>query len=107
MKPHTRAFTFADFPEADSRGRHHSLTWRATHLVGRPPLTYPTWWRRTTAARLLRTCETSVNTIAQRVGYTSPYAFTTLSNASTARSRALTDAPHRLKRMITLSRTHA
>ncbi|MEU8061635.1 AraC family transcriptional regulator [Microbispora bryophytorum] len=49
---------------------------RFTQLVGRPPLTYLTWWRLTTAARLLRTCDAPVNTIAQQVGYTSPYAFT-------------------------------
>ncbi|WP_076441695.1 AraC family transcriptional regulator [Microbispora rosea] len=49
---------------------------RFTQLVGRPPLTYLTWWRLTTAARLLRTCDAPVDTIAQQVGYTSPYAFT-------------------------------
>ncbi|GLX08065.1 AraC family transcriptional regulator [Microbispora sp. NBRC 16548] len=49
---------------------------RFTQLVGRPPLTYLTWWRLTTAARLLRTCDAPVSTIAQQVGYTSPYAFT-------------------------------
>jgi AraC-like DNA-binding protein len=49
---------------------------RFTQLVGRPPLTYLTWWRLTVAARLLRTCDTPVNAIAQQVGYTSPYAFT-------------------------------
>ncbi|MBP2708004.1 helix-turn-helix transcriptional regulator [Microbispora sp. RL4-1S] len=46
------------------------------YLVGQPPLTYLTWWRLTTAARLLRTCDAPVNTIAHQVGYTSPYAFT-------------------------------
>ncbi|MFG1826994.1 AraC family transcriptional regulator [Microbispora bryophytorum] len=49
---------------------------RFTQLVGRPPLTYLTWWRLTTAARLLRSCDSPVSTIAQQVGYTSPYAFT-------------------------------
>ncbi|WP_439943930.1 fatty acyl-AMP ligase [Streptomyces sp. BBFR115] len=32
VTPHTRAFTFVDFPEADSLGRHRSLTWRALDL---------------------------------------------------------------------------
>jgi AraC-like DNA-binding protein len=49
---------------------------RFTRLVGRPPLTYLTWWRMTTAARLLRTSDMPVNTIARQVGYTSQYAFT-------------------------------
>ncbi len=49
---------------------------RFTHLVGRPPLTYLTWWRMTTAARLLRTSDAPVNTIAQQVGYSSQYTFT-------------------------------
>ncbi|WAL69875.1 AraC family transcriptional regulator [Amycolatopsis cynarae] len=49
---------------------------RFTTLVGRPPLTYLTWWRMTTAARLLRDGNAPVGTIAQRVGYTSRYAFT-------------------------------
>jgi AraC-like DNA-binding protein len=48
---------------------------RFTHLVGRPPLTYLTWWRMTTAARLLRASDAPVNTIARQVGYTSQYTF--------------------------------
>ncbi|UBU18681.1 AraC family transcriptional regulator [Nonomuraea gerenzanensis] len=49
---------------------------RFTQLVGRPPLTYLTWWRMTTAARLLRTCDAPVDTIARQVGYSSQYTFT-------------------------------
>lgn len=49
---------------------------RFTRLVGRPPLTYLTWWRMASAARLLRTSDASVEAIAREVGYTSPYAFT-------------------------------
>jgi AraC-like DNA-binding protein len=49
---------------------------RFTHLIGQPPLTYLTWWRMTTAARLLRTSDAPVNTIAQQVGYSSQYTFT-------------------------------
>ncbi|MEV5496377.1 AraC family transcriptional regulator [Nonomuraea fuscirosea] len=49
---------------------------RFTRLVGRPPLTYLTWWRMTTAARLLRTSDVPVHTIAQQVGYSSQYTFT-------------------------------
>jgi AraC-like DNA-binding protein len=49
---------------------------RFARLTGLPPLTYLTWWRMTTAARLLRTSDAPVHAIARRVGYTSPYAFT-------------------------------
>lgn len=48
---------------------------RFTALVGRPPLTYLTWWRMTTAARLLRDTDAPLATIATRVGYTSEFAF--------------------------------
>ncbi|MEW2357661.1 AraC family transcriptional regulator [Spirillospora sp. NPDC029432] len=48
---------------------------RFTRLVGRPPLTYLTWWRMTTAARLLRSSDASVQSVARRTGYTSQYAF--------------------------------
>ncbi|MFJ5779078.1 AraC family transcriptional regulator [Streptomyces sp. NPDC093094] len=49
---------------------------RFTHLIGQPPLTYLTWWRMTTAARLLRTSDAPVGTIARQVGYSSQYTFT-------------------------------
>jgi AraC-like DNA-binding protein len=48
---------------------------RFTALVGQPPLSYLTWWRLTTAARLLRESDAPLNTIAHRVGYTSEFAF--------------------------------
>ena len=48
---------------------------RFTALTGQPPLTYLTWWRMTIAARLLRTTDASLQTIAGRVGYSSEYAF--------------------------------
>jgi AraC-like DNA-binding protein len=50
---------------------------RFTALVGRPPLTYLTWWRMTTAARLLRDTDAPLSTIARQIGYTSEFAFTT------------------------------
>ncbi|MFZ3497357.1 AraC family transcriptional regulator [Streptomyces sp. 5.8] len=43
--------------------------------VGQPPLAYLTWWRMTTAARLLRTTDTPLSVLAARSGYTSEYAF--------------------------------
>lgn len=48
---------------------------RFAALVGEPPLTYLTWWRMTTAGRLLRADDTPLRTIARRTGYTSEFAF--------------------------------
>ncbi|SDQ72582.1 AraC family transcriptional regulator [Thermostaphylospora chromogena] len=48
---------------------------RFTALVGRPPLSYLTWWRLTLAARLLTDTDAPLAAIAKRVGYGSPYAF--------------------------------
>ncbi|MET9435373.1 AraC family transcriptional regulator [Streptomyces sp. NPDC006551] len=48
---------------------------RFTTLVGRPPLAYLTWWRMTTAGRLLRTDDTPLRTVAGRAGYSSEFAF--------------------------------
>lgn len=47
---------------------------RFTALVGRPPLGYLTWWRMTTAARLLRDSDTTLGAMSERVGYRSEYA---------------------------------
>ena len=48
---------------------------RFTATVGRSPLAYLTWWRMTLAGRLLRADDTPLRTVAQRVGYTSEFAF--------------------------------
>ncbi|MEV7519253.1 AraC family transcriptional regulator [Streptomyces sp. NPDC091371] len=48
---------------------------RFRQRVGQPPLAYLTWWRMTTAARLLRTTDTPLSVIASRSGYTAEYAF--------------------------------
>ncbi|MGN9762838.1 AraC family transcriptional regulator [Streptomyces sp. SD31] len=48
---------------------------RFAALVGEPPLTYLTWWRMTTAGRLLRADDTPLRTVAQRTGYASEFAF--------------------------------
>jgi len=48
---------------------------RFTALVGEPPLTYLTWWRMTTAGRLLRESDAPLSSVAQRVGYASEFAF--------------------------------
>lgn len=48
---------------------------RFTTLIGQPPLTYLTWWRMTTAARLLRESDALLSEVAARIGYTSEFAF--------------------------------
>jgi AraC-like DNA-binding protein len=48
---------------------------RFTELLDQPPLTYLTWWRMTTAARLLQESEAPLGAIAGKVGYTSEFAF--------------------------------
>ncbi|WP_020415942.1 AraC family transcriptional regulator [Amycolatopsis sp. ATCC 39116] len=50
---------------------------RFTALVGQPPMTYLTYWRLTTAARLLRETDLPLPSVAQRCGYSSPFAFAT------------------------------
>ncbi|MEU6717921.1 AraC family transcriptional regulator [Nonomuraea sp. NPDC046802] len=48
---------------------------RFTHFVGQPPLTYVTWWRLGTAARMLRDSDAALSEIAGAVGYGSEFAF--------------------------------
>ena len=48
---------------------------RFAALVGEPPLTYLTWWRMTTAGRLLRADDLPLRQVAERTGYTSEFAF--------------------------------
>ncbi|MEU8892265.1 AraC family transcriptional regulator [Streptomyces sp. NPDC048442] len=52
-----------------------TLARRFTTLVGRPPMAYLTWWRLTFAATLLRDTPDPLATVARRVGYGTPYAF--------------------------------
>ncbi|MCI2421857.1 AraC family transcriptional regulator [Saccharopolyspora sp. K220] len=48
---------------------------RFAALVGEAPLAYLTWWRMTTAARLLRESDAPLGSVAARVGYASEFAF--------------------------------
>ncbi|WP_280380456.1 AraC family transcriptional regulator [Nocardia wallacei] len=68
---------------------------RFTTLVGRAPLAYLTWWRMTLAGRLLRSDDTPLRAVAQRVGYTSEFAF------AKAFKREYTVAPGRYRTMAT------
>ncbi|GHI05538.1 AraC family transcriptional regulator [Streptomyces cellostaticus] len=51
-----------------------TLARRFTSLVGRPPMTYLTWWRLTLAATRLRDSDAPLATVARETGYGSPYA---------------------------------
>ncbi|MGW7315101.1 AraC family transcriptional regulator [Streptomyces sp. NPDC054854] len=66
---------------------------RFATLVGQPPLGYLTWWRMTTAARLLRTSDAPLRSLAGQVGYTSEFAF------ANAFKRAHGTAPGAYRRM--------
>ncbi|WTO33963.1 AraC family transcriptional regulator [Streptomyces achromogenes] len=50
------------------------LARRFTGLVGEPPMSYLTGWRLTLASELLRDPDLSVANIAQKVGYSGPFA---------------------------------
>ncbi|RSM46027.1 AraC family transcriptional regulator [Amycolatopsis balhimycina DSM 5908] len=52
-----------------------TLARRFTALTGQPPMAYLTWWRLTTAARLLQDTDLPLPSIAANVGYASPFAF--------------------------------
>ncbi|MEV0822821.1 AraC family transcriptional regulator [Nonomuraea rubra] len=48
---------------------------RFASKVGAPPLAYLTWWRMTTAARLLRDTDLPLRAVAERTGYATEFAF--------------------------------
>ncbi|VVJ15813.1 Transcriptional regulator [Amycolatopsis camponoti] len=52
-----------------------TLARRFTALTGRSPMAYLTWWRLTTAAGLLQDTDLPLPSIASKVGYGSPFAF--------------------------------
>jgi AraC-like DNA-binding protein len=52
-----------------------ALAARFANLVGQPPLAYLTGWRMTLGADLLRDTEATVATVARKVGYEDPFAF--------------------------------
>jgi AraC-like DNA-binding protein len=54
-----------------------ALARRFAELVGEPPMTFLTGWRLTLAADLLREPDATVGAVARRVGYTSPFTFST------------------------------
>ncbi|MFH0522444.1 AraC family transcriptional regulator [Streptomyces sp. M41] len=48
---------------------------RFAAVVGQPPLAYLTWWRMTTAGRLLTSGDAPLRSIARQCGYSSEFAF--------------------------------
>jgi AraC-like DNA-binding protein len=67
---------------------------RFTDLVGQPPIDYLTEWRMTLATDLLGEPGTTVASVASKVGYSTPYAF------STAYRRARGVSPGMVKRAL-------
>jgi AraC-like DNA-binding protein len=72
---------------------------RFTAQVGQPPLSYLTWWRMTTAARLLRDSDEPLSALAASVGYTSEFAF------ANAFKRQYGTAPGRYRRAEAIAGT--
>jgi AraC-like DNA-binding protein len=69
-----RSWTVAELGDKAGLSRS-AFAQRFTMLVGEPPLTYLTWWRMTVAGRLLRESDAPLSAVAQRVGYSSEFAF--------------------------------
>ncbi|MFI6097456.1 AraC family transcriptional regulator [Lentzea sp. NPDC051213] len=65
---------------------------RFTAYTGQPPLTYLTWWRMTLAARVLRSTDAPLSSVAAGVGYASEFAF------AAAFKRSFGVAPGRYRR---------
>ncbi|WP_406080314.1 AraC family transcriptional regulator [Micromonospora sp. NBC_00858] len=60
---------------AQARLSRAAFSKRFTAMIGQPPLTYLTWWRMTTAARLLHGSDAPLSEVATQTGYTSEFAF--------------------------------
>ncbi len=76
-----------------------ALSRRFHDLVGQPPMTFLTGWRLALAADLLCEPDATVGTVAEKVGYSSPFALST----AFKRVRGLSPQEHRARAM---SSTH-
>jgi AraC-like DNA-binding protein len=72
-----------------------ALARRFTDLVGEPPMTFLTNWRLTLAADLLCEPSETVTSVAAKVGYQSPYAF----SSAFKRSRGMSPRDYRAARI--------
>ena len=86
-----RAWTVAALAREATLSRS-AFAERFRALVGEPPQAYVTRWRLDVAARLLRSSDAPLVTVARQVGYASPFAF------SRAFTRAHGTAPGRYRR---------
>jgi AraC-like DNA-binding protein len=68
-----------------------ALARRFHELVGEPPMTFLTGWRMTLAADLLLEPGTTIGAVAERVGYSSPFAL----SAAFKRVRGMSPQQHR------------
>jgi AraC-like DNA-binding protein len=76
---------------ADSGASRASLARRFHDLVGEPPMTFLKNWRMAIAADLLCQPDETVGTVADKVGYSTPFAF----SAAFKRVRGLSPQEHR------------
>lgn len=84
------AWTLASLAAASGASRA-SLSRRFQDLVGEPPMTFLKNWRMALAADLLCRPDETVGTVAEKVGYATPFAF----SAAFKRSRGLSPQAHR------------
>ena len=71
-----RSWTVTNLAEAVAVSRA-TLARRFKDVVGEPPMTYLATWRMTLAADLLLEPDSTVGTVARRVGYDNPFTFST------------------------------
>ena len=70
----SRGWTVAELASVTGLSRA-AFARRFAAVTGSPPLAYLTWWRMTTAARLLRASAAPLGAVASQVGYASEYSF--------------------------------
>jgi AraC-like DNA-binding protein len=78
---------------AESGASRASLARRFHELVGEPPMTFLTNWRMALAADLLCQPDATVSSVAERVGYATPFSF----SAAFKRVRGLSPQEHRAR----------
>ncbi|MCZ6869460.1 MAG: AraC family transcriptional regulator [Gammaproteobacteria bacterium] len=82
---------------AESGASRASLARRFHNLVGEPPMTFLKNWRMAMAADLLCQPDETVGTVAEKVGYATPFAF----SAAFKRVRGLSPREHRTSALST------
>lgn len=78
---------------SESGASRASLSRRFSDLVGEPPMTFLKNWRMALAADLLCRPNETVGTVAEKVGYSTPYAF----SAAFKRVRGISPQDHRTR----------